>query len=196
MKSVARLACVAFVAVPLSAMPAAADDLTYSPVNPSFGGNPLNSSHLLGLANAQRTATARDARTPGSGSGDPGTTPGQSDADLFVRQLQGRLLSALASQVTEAIFGAQPQDSGTVQFGDTTVTFERTLDSIRLTITDAFGETTIIVPQLVTSNPSGQQQQMFNALPSGGDLVTNTGLGGGDLSQGLGGGDLTAGGLN
>ena len=29
-----------------------------------------------------------------------------------------RLLSALASQVTEAIFGANPQQAGTVQFGD------------------------------------------------------------------------------
>src|SRR5690606_38392261 len=105
--------------------------LIYTPINPSFGGNPLNSSHLLGMASAQRTATASDAKTNGlGGSGDLGSTPGSTDADLFVRQLQGRLLSALAGQVTDAIFGVNPKDRGTVQFGDTTVTFERTLDSI------------------------------------------------------------------
>ncbi|WP_238995824.1 curli assembly protein CsgF, partial [Sphingomonas solaris] len=28
-------------------------EIVYQPVNPSFGGNPFNSSHLLGIANAQ-----------------------------------------------------------------------------------------------------------------------------------------------
>ncbi len=35
-----------------STMPARASDLIYQPINPSFGGNPFNSSHLLALANA------------------------------------------------------------------------------------------------------------------------------------------------
>ncbi|MFD2648838.1 curli assembly protein CsgF [Devosia albogilva] len=136
-----------------SVMCASAAPLIYTPVNPSFGGNPLNSSHLLGTASAQRTATAGNPDTGGlgGGGGGLGQTPGSTDADLFVRQLQGRLLSALASQVTEAIFGENPQDNGTVQFGDTTVTFVRTLDSIRLTIVDATGTTEIVVPQLVVN---------------------------------------------
>lgn len=138
---------------------AQAGDLVYAPVNPSFGGSPLNSAHLLATANAQRERTASDFREPATT--DPATSTGtnnqNSDADLFVRQLQGRLLSALAGQVTDAIFGENPQDSGTVRFGDTTVTFERTLDSIRLTITNAADGTVtdIVVPQLVTSNGTG-----------------------------------------
>ncbi len=136
---------------------AAAGDLVYTPVNPSFGGNPLNSAHLLGLANAQRDATAEginDGPDPLlAGAQDPADAARNTDADLFVRQLQGRLLSALAGQVTEAIFGENPQDSGTVQFGSTTVTFDRTLGAINLTIVDALAGTTteIIVPQLVTN---------------------------------------------
>jgi curli production assembly/transport component CsgF len=31
-----------------------AQDLTYTPINPSFGGNAFNSSHLLGVAGAQK----------------------------------------------------------------------------------------------------------------------------------------------
>lgn len=143
----------AFVVTALAWSPSvSAQDLVYRPVNPSFGGNPLNSAHLLGTASAQRTATARNAdsglggRTPGA------TTPGQSDADLFVRQLQGRLLSALAAEVTDAIFGTNPQDGGTVTFGTTTVEFTRTVDSIRLVIADNLNGTVteIVVPQLVT----------------------------------------------
>jgi len=132
----------------------AAQDLTYTPINPSFGGNPLNSSHLLSIANAQRTATAFDA-DDGQDTifGDTGEDTGPSDADLFVRQLQGRLLSALASQVTEAIFGDSPSESGTVTFGSTTVTFARDLGEIRLTIVDSLDGTVteIVVPQLVSS---------------------------------------------
>lgn len=138
------------------AMPAAfAGDLVYTPINPSFGGNPLNSSHLLGTANAQRTATARDKNelSGGGGTGGDGTSTGSSDAELFVRQLQGRLLSALASQVTEAIFGANPEDYGTIKFGDTIIEFDqRSGSEIRLVITDTTGVTEIVVPRLVTGN--------------------------------------------
>ena len=131
-----------------------AGELVYTPVNPSFGGNGLNSSHLFATANAQRDATARDA-DDGSGNGtDDGSSSGTSDADLFVRQLEGRLLSALAGQVTEAIFGTNPSDQGTVTFGSTEVTFVRTVDSISLTIVDSLDGTVteIVVPQLVTGS--------------------------------------------
>ncbi|MBZ9704931.1 MULTISPECIES: curli assembly protein CsgF [unclassified Mesorhizobium] len=161
-----------------------AQDMVYTPVNPSFGGSPLNSSHLLGLANAQRTATARTPG-PGTDSTDP-SDPGSTDADLFIRQLQSRLLSGLASQVTEAIFGDNPQDSGTVRFGETTVTFERTVDSIRLIITDPTGVTEIVVPLLVATNNT------VNSLMQGaGGLESGNALSGG-LNTGALSGDLTS----
>lgn len=148
-----RLAA-AVCAAALTAFPAYAADLVYTPMSPSFGGNPLNTNHLMATANAQREATASDAKIDemlggGTGTGS-GSDTGNDDADLFVRQLQGRLLSALAGQVTDAIFGDNPQDNGTVLFGDTQVEFNRTLTSINLTITDFTdgSVTTISVPQL------------------------------------------------
>lgn len=116
------------------AAPAAASDLVYTPVNPSFGGNPFNSAHLLGIANAQN-----DYR-------DPRSTTGSSQADLFARQLQSRLLSALSSQLVDAIFGENPQESGTISFGGQTIDFIRDLENVTITITDdATGEETVIV---------------------------------------------------
>jgi curli production assembly/transport component CsgF len=122
---------------------AAAQDLVYQPVNPSFGGNPFNSAHLLGIANAQN-----DYRDPRS------TTGSNSQADIFARQLQSRLLSALSSQITEAIFGENPQESGTITFGGQTVSFVRDLESVRLTITnDETGEVTeIVIPTFIEVN--------------------------------------------
>lgn len=122
---------------------ASAQDLSYQPVNPSFGGNPFNSSHLLGIANAENKYT------------DPTTTNAPtSQADIFAQQLQSRLLSALSSQIVDAIFGQNPQQSGTIQFGGQTIQFDRGLENVTLTITDiATGQvTTIIVPTFIKSN--------------------------------------------
>lgn len=127
-------ACLAFAA------PSAAQDLTYKPVNPSFGGNPFNSAHLLGIANAQNDFKDPDAKESGS------------QADIFARQLQSRLLSALSSQIVDAIFGENPQEHGTIKFGGQTIEFVRGLDEVTLTITDdATGEvTTIVIPTFVS----------------------------------------------
>lgn len=131
--------------------PVSAQDLVYTPINPSFGGNPLNSGHLLNIANAQRQATARDVDDGRADPGEDGGVTGPTDAELFVRQLEGRLLSGLAGQVTDAIFGDNPQDSGRVVFGTTTIEFLRSTGEISLLITDALDGTVteIVVPQLV-----------------------------------------------
>jgi curli production assembly/transport component CsgF len=108
-------------------------------VNPSFGGNPFNSSHLLGIANAQNKFK------------DPSSATRGSEAEIFARQLQSRLLSALSSQIVEAIFGENPQQQGTIQFGGQTIEFVRGLEEVTLTITDdATGEiTTIVIPTFI-----------------------------------------------
>ncbi|WP_201288940.1 curli assembly protein CsgF [Profundibacterium mesophilum] len=136
------------------ATPGASGDLVYTPTNPSFGGSGLNSGHLLAIANAQRNATARDVVVE---TDDEPTVveadeePTDARAELFLNQLQGRLFSALSAQVTEAIFGENQQNAGTVTFGDTEVSFERTSEAIRLVINDfaANTQTEIVVPQLV-----------------------------------------------
>lgn len=119
-----------------------AQDITYQPINPTFGGNPFNSAHLLAEANAQNNYK------------DPATTTSNSQADIFARQLQSRLLSALSSQIVDAIFGENPQESGTISFGGQTIRFVRSLEEVTLTITDdSTGEvTTIVVPTFVKVN--------------------------------------------
>lgn len=133
---------IAFVSL-VSVAPAFAQDIVYQPVNPTFGGNPFNSNHLLGVANAQN-----DYR-------DPRSSSNSSQADIFARQLQSRLLSALSSQLINAIFGENPQESGTISFGGQTITFFRSLDSVTITITneDTGEETVIVVPLFVDVTP-------------------------------------------
>jgi len=114
---------------------ASAQELVYQPNNPSFGGNPFNSAHLLGIANSQNDFEAPE---------DPEAE--QTQAEIFLRQLQSRLLSGLATQVSEAIFGDNPQDQGTIAFDDQIIDFMRGLDSVTINVTDlTLGTTTTIV---------------------------------------------------
>jgi curli production assembly/transport component CsgF len=118
---------------------APAQQLVYTPINPSFGGNPFNSAHLLGIANAQNNF--KDPNAPGSG------TPAQN----FANQLQSRLLSALSNQIVNEIFGPNAQNNGTVDFGGQTISWTNELGQVTVTITnDATGQvTTIVVPDSV-----------------------------------------------
>src|SRR3546814_16535281 len=94
---------------------ASAQDMVYTPINPSFGGNPFNSSHLIGIANAQNNFK------------DPKSTTSNSQADIFARQLQSRLLSALSSQITDQTFGENQQERGHICFGRQHRSEERTV---------------------------------------------------------------------
>lgn len=121
--------------------PVAASDMVYTPNNPSFGGNPFNSAHLLGIANSINKYK------------DPNAVNSQDPAQQFLRTLQSRLLSSLATQITDLIFGPNAQESGTIRFGDQMIEFVRSLDSVTLIITNlADGTTTeIVVPLLQAS---------------------------------------------
>ena len=123
----------------LCGSPLLAQDITYEPISPTFGGNPFNSQHVLGVANANN-----DFR-------DPRAASSNSQADIFARQLQSRLLSALSSQIVDAIFGENPQESGTISFGGQTIEFSRSLEEVTIIIRDdATGEETrIVVPLFI-----------------------------------------------
>ena len=123
---------------------AAASELVYTPINPSFGGNPFNSAHLLGVATAQSKYK------------DPAALNSSDPASQFLRTLQSRLLSSLATQITDVIFGDNAQQSGLIRFGDQEISFVRGIDSVTLTITNnADGSVTVIVVPLLDSGTSG-----------------------------------------
>lgn len=115
-----------------------AQQLVYTPTNPSFGGNPFNGSHLQGLADAQNQFKDESEYAP------------PTQAELFAQQLQSSILSGVAQQLSNAIFGENPAQTGTISFGGTTVSFVRGLDSVTINITDPLGVATqIIVPTFV-----------------------------------------------
>jgi len=134
-----RLAAVAAGIIIACASPASAQQQVYTPINPSFGGNPFNSAHLLGIANAQNNF--KDPNAPSSGS----------QSQIFANQLQSRLLAALSNNIVNEIFGPNALNNGTIDFGGQTISWVNELGQITVTITDdASGQsTTIVVPDNV-----------------------------------------------
>lgn len=65
-------------------------DLVYTPINPLFGGTPLNGSYLLGIANANNQHTA----------------PSVSAVEKFNQNLQAAILSKLSTQILSTMFSA------------------------------------------------------------------------------------------
>ena len=112
--------------------PSWAQQLVYTPINPQFGGNPLNSSQLEADASTQNPFK------------NSGSTSNLTQSQLFAQQLQSQLLSSLANQVSQAIFGPNAATSGTYSFGGETVSFQRTLGEVTVTITDTTGAQTVV----------------------------------------------------
>jgi curli production assembly/transport component CsgF len=144
--SIRKLTLLACAVTAMSAGTASAQQLVYTPINPSFGGNPLNSTQLFAEANAQNKYANQ------------GSSSTQTQAQLFAQQLQSEILSDLADQVTSAIFGANAQNSGTFSFGGETVSFTRSLGEVTVNIT-ANGTTTTIQVPTTTNTSSGVSVQ-------------------------------------
>ena len=81
---------------------ASAGELVYTPINPSFGGDPFMGSYLLGKAQAQDTNTDPNARGIES----------LSSTDRLIQSLESRLISQLINDVGTDLVDEGAFDSG------------------------------------------------------------------------------------
>jgi curli production assembly/transport component CsgF len=119
-----------------AATPAVAQDLVYQPVNPSFGGDPFNSSHLIGLAEQQNDFDDQSFNPPTA-------------QEQFADSLERRILSRTSQEITDRIFGENPQESGEFTVGQQRITFDQTGDGqVDITLLDlqTGAETNLTIP--------------------------------------------------
>lgn len=96
---------------------ASATQLIYTPVNPTFGGNPLNGNYLLSKAQATNT------HKPSVDDGDLGGLEDQTPLQQFNESLQRSILSRIAASATSSIIGADGTlKPGIVNTPDFTIT--------------------------------------------------------------------------
>jgi curli production assembly/transport component CsgF len=73
-----------------------AQQLTFSFVNPSFGGNPLNASWLLQSAQVQSDYKQKESAT---------TSSSDSELDEFAKNLNNQILYSLSNAIIQKQFG-------------------------------------------------------------------------------------------
>lgn len=88
-----------------------ATELVYTPVNPSFGGNPLNGTWLLNNAQAQNDFDDPDLKKRS-------TVAGTSALERFTSQLQSRLLGQLLDNISTGNTGSLSTDAFIVNVVD------------------------------------------------------------------------------
>jgi len=116
-----------------------AQQLVYQPVNPSFGGSPLNGNWLL--SSAQLQDNNKDPDVVDQAEQDP-------FAD-FQDNLNRAVLSQLSRTLTNSIFGEGGElQEGIFELGDFSIEIIQTIDGIQILIFDIItgNETTILVP--------------------------------------------------
>ena len=125
----------------LADRPAVASQLVYTPINPSFGGNPFNGPYILGQASANNYKFLQNKSAQSQQSG-------PNAAQQFQQQITSALLSQVATQVSQQILGTNANKSGTFNFNGEIVQFNRAGGQVNIAITDAAtgGTTTIQIP--------------------------------------------------
>lgn len=126
-----------------------ATTLVYTPVNPNFGGSPLNGPNLLNEANAQNYYKAPNASGPNS-------TKQLTPLQQFQQELEQAVLARIAQSVTGGIVNAQGQlVPGTIQTADFIITITQVSPGVlEITTTDkSTGQSTSFQ---VSDNSTGQ----------------------------------------
>ena len=120
--------------VVLSASAVHSERLRSGFVSPTFGGNPILNSYLMTRAENFRPAAAVPEvveRTQG---------------DYFLEQLQRRALSTLSTGILSELSDPTGQESGSYFFDDFTLSYDRLVDEIEISIISGDTVTAITLP--------------------------------------------------
>ena len=118
-----------------------ANELVWTPINPSFGGNPANGSWLLASAQAQNTMVPKAA-----------TYTRPDPLEDFEYNLKRQYLARLADRIMDDVFGEDTllpdaQSDAEYTIGDYHIQIT-TRDAVKVTITDTItgSQTSVEVP--------------------------------------------------
>ncbi len=129
----------AFFALSFSGSAALADELVWTPINPSFGGNSFNAAWLMQQAEAQNKLKDETQRY------DPFRRDALQD---FSESLNRQILSRLSSRLIQTMFGEAAFEPGNYEIGDYIINISSTETGIRIEITDqrTGSETSMEIP--------------------------------------------------
>lgn len=135
---------------------AVASDMVHGFKSPMFNGIGF-SSHEITIENLARTRKQTIKDQAKADAETAKVAAQNTPLNAFINNLQARIYSQLASQVTDAIFNSNGANFGIINLqGGSTVTWQKNGDMVTLYIVDpATGNTTTIQVPVGTLNPGG-----------------------------------------
>jgi len=123
-----------------------ADEMVHEFKNPSFSGVGT-SSHYLTIENQEANRKKAIKEEIEALQDQIEREENNTVEARFMRNLTSRIYANIARQVESALFGENPQKSGSMELDGNTIEYEITDEEVRVTITDEEGNVTqVIVP--------------------------------------------------
>ena len=118
-----------------------AQQLVYTPINPSFGGSSFNGSWMLALAQAENRFTANPYNNYYN-------MYNSNPLDQFSQNLNNQILSQLSNKIIKSVFGEDNLTKGHYEVGNYIVDINPSSDGVHINILDnsTGDQTNIIVP--------------------------------------------------
>ena len=121
--------------------PVSAGELTYDFKSPSFTGIGY-SSHLLTIENLTHTRKAEIKSKQESALREIEREKENSNVNKFLANLESRIYAELSKQISDKLFGENPQESGTVELLGNTISYSMTDSMVTLNVVQSDGTTT------------------------------------------------------
>jgi len=130
----------------LISSPSFSTELIYIPKNPSFSG--INASaHWLTIDNQEHSRQKEIADAIKAALKEQESAAKNTILAKFINNLESRIYSQLAAQLTQNLFGENSQSNGEFTLDGNTIKYSKNSDSVTMTITDDAGNiTTITIP--------------------------------------------------
>ena len=123
-----------------------AQSLVHTFNNPSFSGIGT-SSHWLTIENQEHSRESDAKAELKAYEEELARDANNTTLARFIRNVESRVYAQLSRQLVDNLFGENPSQSGSIELLGSTITFESDGELVKLTITDADGNTTeITVP--------------------------------------------------
>jgi curli production assembly/transport component CsgF len=123
-----------------------AQSLVHTFNNPSFSGIGT-SSHWLTIENQENSRESDIKAELKAYEEELARDADNTTLARFIRNVESRVYAQLSRQLVDNLFGENPSQSGSIELLGSTITFESDGEMVKLTITDADGNTTeITVP--------------------------------------------------
>lgn len=122
---------------------AGSSELQHSFNSPSFSGIGY-SAHVLTIEQLENAARQRQRDRQAQEAAAAERARLTSPINQFVNNLQSVIYQQLAKRLSEAIFGENPSDAGSINLGGNTINYIRTGNNINLSVIDQNGSVTNI----------------------------------------------------